>query len=236
MTYSWRNQALIDLPMRMAQHDPVNLRTLNLGTLGANGHATFGDGSTPATYPTKLDYQRGYNLDGGDYFNIPHVADLTVTSGSLSMSFWVRMDSIAAFSTFISKGALFGTQNYYLRNDDGQIEFIFRDSTDTLHAQYQTTGTPVPVGALTHIGFALTFGTAASAAIYINGQDQPGTWALGTGAELPITNTDPVRLGIRGGTQPLYGTMEDFKMAKAYWTPTQFADIYINGLRKAGKV
>ena len=63
--YEWRNHALIDLPMRMGQHDIVNVRTLDVS--GNDHHAILGDGVTPALYPAKLDYNRGYLFDGGDH-------------------------------------------------------------------------------------------------------------------------------------------------------------------------
>jgi len=53
--------------MTAACHDPVNLRTLDKS--GNNLHATFGNGATPTTYPTKL-ATRGYYLDGGDYLDV----------------------------------------------------------------------------------------------------------------------------------------------------------------------
>lgn len=63
-TYNYRNKALLDLPMLSANHDPGSVRTLDVS--GNEYHAQFGDGSTPATYPTKLT-TRGYGFDGGDY-------------------------------------------------------------------------------------------------------------------------------------------------------------------------
>jgi len=60
-TYNYMNKALMHLPMRAREHDPDNVQTLDI-TKNAN-HAEFGDGSTPATYPTKLS-KRGYSFDG----------------------------------------------------------------------------------------------------------------------------------------------------------------------------
>jgi hypothetical protein len=82
MTYSYRNDALIDLPLRMAQHDPVNLQALDVS--GNGYHSTFGDGSTPATYPTKLDYQRGYSFDGGDYLQSGTITFPTITTMTMA--------------------------------------------------------------------------------------------------------------------------------------------------------
>jgi hypothetical protein len=59
----YRSQALVHLSMFSAQHDPTNVRTLDIS---GNGHnATFGDGFTPTTYPSKRT-KRGYTYDSGD--------------------------------------------------------------------------------------------------------------------------------------------------------------------------
>jgi hypothetical protein len=58
-------------------HDPVNLRTLDKS--GNNLHATFGNGATPDTYPTKLS-TRGYYFDGADYLNVGLAPLLDFTS------------------------------------------------------------------------------------------------------------------------------------------------------------
>ena len=63
-TWRYRENTKFYLPMRAEQHDPVNVRTLDASGNGNN--ATFGDGATPATYPTKL-ARRGYLYDGADY-------------------------------------------------------------------------------------------------------------------------------------------------------------------------
>lgn len=55
------NRSKIWLPMTADAHDPDNVRTLDLS--GNDVHGVFGDGSTPATYPTKLQ-KRGYNFSG----------------------------------------------------------------------------------------------------------------------------------------------------------------------------
>ena len=79
-TYNYRNKAVLDLPMGMAQHDPTNVRCLDVS--GNGKHAQFGDGSTSTTYPTKQT-THGYDFDGGDYMIA--TPDLNVgDSGSLA--------------------------------------------------------------------------------------------------------------------------------------------------------
>jgi len=63
--FNYAEKATLHLPMRLADHDPTNVKTLDRSGNGKD--ATFGDGSTSTTYPTKLS-AHGYELDGGDYF------------------------------------------------------------------------------------------------------------------------------------------------------------------------
>jgi hypothetical protein len=69
-TFLYEQRATIILPMRLQDHDPTNLKTLDVS--GHGYHATFGDGVTPTTYPTKLTGKRGYSFDGStDYLSFP---------------------------------------------------------------------------------------------------------------------------------------------------------------------
>jgi hypothetical protein len=63
-TYTYPQRALIDLPMQACQHDPDNVRTLDISSNG--NHATFGDGVTASTYPTKLQ-KRGYYFNNSNW-------------------------------------------------------------------------------------------------------------------------------------------------------------------------
>jgi len=66
-TFNYQNKAILNLKMGLAEHDPTNVRTLDRS--GKGYYATFGDGATSSTYPTKLSGQHGYSLDGtDDYF------------------------------------------------------------------------------------------------------------------------------------------------------------------------
>lgn len=71
-TYRYMEKAILHLPMEAAQHDPTNVRTLDI--TNNDNHAQFGDGSTPSTYPAKL-FKKGYSFDGGDYMT----EDLDIT-------------------------------------------------------------------------------------------------------------------------------------------------------------
>lgn len=61
-TFQYQKKAILSLPMRIAQHDATNGRTLDISNNQI--HANFPGG---AANPTKIANQRGYTFDGGDY-------------------------------------------------------------------------------------------------------------------------------------------------------------------------
>lgn len=85
---------MIDLPMRSTQHDALNATTLNVGGGGAALNAAFGTG---AATPTKLDHQRGYTLDGGDYFTV--TGDASFPSGTYSV--WMLVDMVVTDGDYL---------------------------------------------------------------------------------------------------------------------------------------
>ena len=88
-TYNYRNKAILDFPMGMAQHDPTNVRCLDVS--GNGKHAQFGDGSTPTTYPTKLS-KRGYS-GAGDYM-ITDSGIVSSTPATITMVIVTRGSSL----------------------------------------------------------------------------------------------------------------------------------------------
>ena len=114
-TYTYRNRAILDLPMLAAQHDAANVRTLDVS--GSANHATFGDGSTGTTYPTKLT-ERGYSFDGvDDYMELTDVNTLEFTDDetifyiaknmiSNGYVYSTRIDAIGGFSSYLDAGLL----------------------------------------------------------------------------------------------------------------------------------
>lgn len=84
--YGYRNETSLNLPMRSADHDPTNLRTLDVS--GNDRHATFGDGSTPTTYPTKLGDRHGYEFDGADYMTVTGTGVFNAAGVTIAIEFW----------------------------------------------------------------------------------------------------------------------------------------------------
>jgi hypothetical protein len=110
--YNYMDSAVVHLPMTAAYHDPTNVRTLDATANGNN--ATFGDGSTSSTYPTKLS-KRGYSFDGGtDY----------LTLGDISASTWAAAFLIKVDSSTASYNRIMGQASF-------QIDIAI-GTTDTL--------------------------------------------------------------------------------------------------------
>lgn len=84
--YAYRDTGTLVLPFGAAQHDPTNVRSLDLSGNGA--HAVFGDGSTPTTYPKKIARHHGYDFDGGDYLVVPATGLFNSNLLTIALEFW----------------------------------------------------------------------------------------------------------------------------------------------------
>jgi len=85
---------IIDLPMRMIDHDVANLRTTDIS--GNNNHGIFGDGSTPSTYPVKIS-KIGYLNKSTTSFRIP----LTLSTPKISISILIELDQNTAIGSYL---------------------------------------------------------------------------------------------------------------------------------------
>ncbi len=90
-TYHYRNEATLHFPFGIAEHDPSNVRSLDVS--GSGAHAVFGDGSTPTTYPTKLTARHGYEYDGGDYMVAPSTGLLNSAGITFALEFWPNFET-----------------------------------------------------------------------------------------------------------------------------------------------
>jgi hypothetical protein len=230
-TYNYRNRAVADWPMLAAQHDTSNDRTLDVS--GNQFHAQFGDGSTPGTFPQKRD-NRGYQFDGaGDYMTCGDV--LASYTGSLTITILVETDSITGFRGYCARANAPTNVNYYLRNDDGKLEFYFRNDVDTNNYQYQTTGDPIHVG-LQHVAFCHTWGDENSTRVHIDGEQVNGAWISG-GDQYPLQNAFPFNIGMRDvGNHYFSGGILCLKVWFDCLTPLQIADDSIRMINQVNEV
>jgi hypothetical protein len=96
--------------MTAACHDPVNVRTLDVSGNGLN--ATFGDGVTPASYPTKL-AARGYYFNGNSYLNVGLAPLLDFTTTGTTVIFLTPASDPTSYRCVITKQNWTTGQNGY---------------------------------------------------------------------------------------------------------------------------
>lgn len=146
--YNYRNRAVLDLPMLAEQHDPTNVRTLDVS--GYDNHATFGDGSTPVTYPTKLT-GRGYSFDGGDYLDVGDNAGLRIGTNNFFVMALINQRVPSTYDVLVSKGSVgvgefmlgFYTPAYVLRflADAGSFNRVWNPGSASFWVgRYNTVG------------------------------------------------------------------------------------------------
>jgi hypothetical protein len=223
-TYKYMDDAVVNLSFKAAQHDPTNTRTLDIS--GNNNHATFGDGVTSTTFPTKLQ-RRGYSFDGGDYNVITNDTTLAFGTDDFTVAALVKSSIVNnATHWIIDKG--FGEANNRL--------ILGLDSTNKLK---------IHVGAIEAAGSVInedSYYTVVGVRngdnvyLYVNGIED----ASNTGASAKvITSTTDLYIGARSATPASYW---DGEMSVVYLlngkglTPLQVADLHINMLQEINHV
>lgn len=139
----------------------------------------------------------GSHFNAASELNIGNDSSLEIASGSISFACWCRFDDISVIRSLISKGTTATNQNYFVRCNAGALQLYFRDVGNTSNVTYTTSDTPISVGRWYHIVVAHTFGSGSLTRIYVNGVNRPGTWANGTGDELPLVVTSFGFIGSR---------------------------------------
>ena len=220
-TYNYRNEAVLDMPMKMEQYDPTNVRTLDIS--GNGYHATFGDGSTSGTYPTKL-AKRGYNWNGaGNYMTIVDNADLR--TANISVMALVKPSTDTGRGHIITNGspASYAALNY---------SFELLDSTDIV-VYGRTNGVSIVASDVVSVGeyYVVTFtNDGTTTKIYVNGEEvATGLQAVGT------DNTTGINMGFNvAGSYK--GEILSLQQYGFVLTPIQIADLHIDMLEKLNKI
>lgn len=169
-----------------------------------------------------------------DRIVVPYDASQDIPSGGITISVWVRFDSILGFSGLVSKGDDATNPNYYLRVDDGKPEFYFRNVGDTANRQWETTGDPIEVGKIYHLVFRHTFGTEADTSLRINNVDEPGAWTS-SGTDLPLQNADGLTIANRDTDHPLTGDLYKMEIYSELKTDGWVTREYLEGKRALWK-
>jgi len=86
-TFNYENKNVLNLPM----HDKIgSAAPFTTSDLSGKGYdATYGDGTTASTFPTKASGDNYNTYDGGDYLTVADNRNLDIT-GQMTVSCWVR--------------------------------------------------------------------------------------------------------------------------------------------------
>jgi len=221
--YSYREQTSLDLPMGAAQHDPTNVRTLDVS--GNARHATFGDGSTPTTYPTKL-ARHGYDFDGGDYMTVVGTGVFNAAGVTIAIEFEPDFEAGDGSEYFIFDSTS-GVRYYVRKETSNDLRVVLGQSliTDIAPATYS------PYWSKNRRCVLVVSGVSADTSVWINGvpivQNDNTAW----------TQTDPAVLSIGarydGAASQFNGKITRFMVWQKALTPLQVADLTLRLGRKA---
>lgn len=220
--YNYMQNAKVWLPMTAACHDATNLRTLDRS--GNNNHATFGDGATATTFPTKISGRRGYSFDGGDYLNLgdlPFLSNATQFTFALALS--NRRNNLSNYylAKRVSDTALIRLWNF--PTAPGYL-FLYLTNGSAITNAYIAPNTPVTEGGL--VILTITYnGALASNRVKFN---VDSTNYLPTGDTTPVTtaNLAGSNLLIGGNVAPYYvGNYHFFAAWDYVLSQVQVADL-----------
>lgn len=154
-------------------------------------------GVNSPTYATGM-FGNGVDLElsSSQYATAPDSSSLDFTT-SVSISAWIKPESLATNHTITCKGRANGDANTRYNiglTSTGKVRFVYASAGPVFH-EWNTTATPVTAGAWYHVVLTYTYGTAASIVAYVNGQAYTGSWIGGTGASAVLAETDVLHVG-----------------------------------------
>lgn len=248
--YAYRDSAVVNLPMSMEQHDPTNVRSLDIS--GNGHHGVFGDGSTPGTYPTKTD-KNGYDFDGAaEYLAIADADDLSFGDGStdspFTVSMWIRgdiledvpyinkSDAMGVNTEWVLMGAVSDAVSFVMVDNSEAACYVGRSLNPTEYLTYTGQWVHI-VGVYDGTGGA---NQSASVKVYLNGvrrdnanlESNPGNYV----AMEPLGADVLIGKSILMGPQWTDGKISKVQIFPQGLTPTQIFDLFLSEHRKLNKV
>jgi hypothetical protein len=196
----------MELSLRMIQsdHDSGNNRTLDQSHNSL--HATFGDGVTSSTFPTKL-FRPAYLFDGtDDYMNVGNNAALDQT-GDFTIMLWYNTLTYGSgsFPGLLSKRDTYEGMDWELYYDNGQNQLEFAYGPSAANVLFDTLGANPPTGKWHHVAVTRQGDTFT---LWVDGISQ-GT--EDSSAAMPTG--DSVRIGVLGADGDYFnGKISDVKM------------------------
>ncbi len=220
-TFLYEQRATIILPMRLQDHDPTNLRTLDVS--GHGYHATFGDGVPPTTYPTKISGKRGYSFDGGDYLIFPASLN-SIFTGVFQNPFTLIMFTKGFIGYSFNKGAL--GVSWFKTLLTTPIKYAqFKGSDAVNHVSGMAAAQPgFDYIKLIQIVNKINSGSVGSMKWYINNSDRLQTNF--NGSDTFIENDEQALIGLNMQGEYYYFALYPFSL-----TQIQMADLYIKLLQ-----
>lgn len=240
-TFLYRNQnTVLDLPMRMKDHDLDNTRTLDIS--GNANHAAL---TTP---PIKLTDSKGYDFVPDDYMTVSDDPTLSFGDGSsdkpFSISVWIKMDDATNFA-LISKGVynVDGEWRLHISGADTVYIWIGDESVDDCYIGrgYTTPLTPYEGQWIHLVGvYDGTGGSTQSASckLYLNGiRVDDANSEVNPGSYVAMENDlgSDVNIGKYWNLHP-DGQMQEVQIFNKELTPTQVADLYITTLNQLNDI
>jgi len=235
--FTYRNKAVLDLPMDLASYDFTNKKVLDRS--GKGNDATLGDGSTASTFPTKLS-TKGFSFDGGDYLDLGDKDAYSFTDGAgndvpFSVSIWVKPNSS---NTILQK--YFGANAEYIISTASDFSVIrLYTSSGNYIGRYWNKTLASFTGQWVHLVFTYDGSeTNAGLKIYFNGTqvDDNNTSA---GSYTGMSNTaENLYLGY-SRTNPSYhnGSFSKlFIFRNITLTPLQILDLHLTGKQELNRI
>jgi hypothetical protein len=243
--YSYRDLVLSDKPIAYWRLGEIAGTTASdLSAYASDG--TYGGGySLNQTGLISGDSDKSVSFDGTAYITPSEQAIQRFSNGSsITIEAWIKPTAVNAYRTIVTKGRSSGLQdaNYTLRVTDGYVQFFYRNSADTYWPTYTTTSALISDNQTYHIAVTYTYGTAASAIVYVNGAVAAGSWTSGSGSETTISTTNPIRVGAAdspdaGTTEESFsGIIDDLAIYNYTLTSSQLTEHYQTGLNGNYKV
>lgn len=192
--------------------------------------------SAGATFPSGY---RTSDYNGGSTAVISWPDDVVFESFPLTCMAWVRIDAYTSYRQIIGKMTQTGTQAtytgwhlYYGPGVSRGLAFGWAEETFTKYRGYYTASATLAAGAWYHVA-ATVASFSATPVLYINGAAPSLTNASGAGTIATIANSEPVRVGGKGGqdfTAYHDGGLDDARIYSRVLSLEEIAAIYAEGL------
>jgi len=196
---------------------------------GKGNHGTARRNTSVLSTPGKIDGALTFN-GSSDYINCGNNSSLDIT-GSISISGWVRFDSLSSrYQTIVAKR---GSEtniisNYALRTgsilNQNQLEFYYYDGSNW-HI-YSTSNANLTTGQWYHAVVTFTFGTGTGIKCYLNNNLLSGSWTYGNGNSPVQTNTMPVTIGGLTDKERLHGVIDKVMIFNRTLSGTEISTLY----------